>query len=36
MEALETESIHRLFKTIAAMKTPEECAAFFEDLCTIR
>ena len=25
-----------LFETILQLETPEECAAFFEDLCTIR
>lgn len=31
-----SESIQRLFKVIADIESPEECQAFFEDLCTIR
>ncbi len=30
------ESAERLFTAIAGIETPEECRAFFEDLCTIR
>ena len=30
------ESAERLFRAIAGIETPEECRAFFEDLCTIR
>jgi len=30
------ESIERLFNGILALKTVDECAALFEDLCTIR
>lgn len=30
------ESTKRLFEAIADIRTPDECAAFFEDLCTIR
>lgn len=26
----------KLFETIALISTPEECAAFFEDVCTIK
>lgn len=26
----------RLFETVASLSTAEECAAFFEDLCTIK
>lgn len=29
-------STDRLFQTIAAIQTPEECRDFFEDLCTIK
>jgi len=36
MEALDTQSIHRLFKAISMLETESECAAFFEDLCTIK
>lgn len=27
---------HRLFEAIAALKTPEECRLFFQDICTIK
>ena len=30
------ESTERLFAAVAALRTPEECAAFFDDLCTIK
>ena len=30
------ESTDRLFAVIAALKTAEECAAFSDDLCTIK
>ena len=30
------ESTERLFRVIADLRSPEECRAFFEDLCTIR
>ena len=30
------ESTERLFRAITAISSPEECRAFFEDLCTIR
>ena len=36
MANYQTPSTERLFKTIAAIETPEECRAFFEDLCTIK
>lgn len=36
MATYQTASTDRLFEAIAAIKTPQECAAFFEDLCTIR
>lgn len=29
-------STEKLFRAIADLHTPEECAAFFEDLCTIK
>ena len=29
------ESTKRLFEAITNIRTPEECAAFFEDLCTV-
>ncbi len=28
-------SIDRLFKAISLLRGPEECAAFFDDICTI-
>ena len=36
MASYENESTKRLFEAITNIRTPEECAAFFEDLCTIR
>ena len=30
------ESTQRLFSAISNIRTPEECRAFLEDLCTIR
>ena len=30
------ESIERLFRAIANIKSPEECRNLFEDLCTIK
>ncbi len=30
------ESIERLFRVIVSMRNTAECAAFFEDLCTIK
>lgn len=36
MANYQTPSTERLYKTIAAIETPEECRAFFEDLCTIK
>lgn len=35
MPSFHSESIDRLFKAISLLETPEECAAFFEDICTI-
>ena len=31
-----SESIDRFYAALLSLKTPEECQAFFEDLCTIR
>ena len=31
-----TEENLRLFKAILSLETEEECAAFFEDICTIK
>ncbi len=30
------EATNRLFRAILALQTEEECAAFFEDICTIK
>ena len=30
------DSVQRLYSVIADIYTPEECRAFFEDLCTIK
>ena len=30
------DSVQRLYSVIADINTPEECRAFFEDLCTIK
>lgn len=27
---------HRLFEAVLSLKTVEECAAFFEDICTVK
>ena len=35
MQDFHSESIQRLFKAISLLKTEEECAAFFDDICTI-
>lgn len=32
---LKDDSVDFLFRAILTLKTPEECYAFFEDLCTI-
>ena len=36
MSAYDNESTARLYRAIADIRTPEECASFFEDLCTIK
>ena len=36
MEALHTPEIKRLYRAILALKNEDECASFFEDLCTIK
>ncbi len=36
MPVNESASIRRLFEVIAAIDSPEECAHFFNDLCTIK
>ena len=35
-EAYTPEVAHRLYRAILALKTEEECQAFFEDICTIK
>ena len=35
MQSFHTESIERLYQAIMLLESEEECAAFFEDLCTI-
>ena len=35
MQNFHSESIDRLYKAIMLLHSEEECAAFFEDLCTI-
>ena len=36
MASYRSEAIDRLLKVILALETPEECAAFFDDICTIK
>ncbi len=36
MSDFHNESTDRLFKVISEIDNPEECRAFFEDLCTIK
>ena len=36
MQSIYNESTQRLLRAIAALRTEEECRAFFEDLCTIK
>lgn len=36
MQKWYTEAMSRLFRVIAQLGSEEECAAFFEDLCTIK
>lgn len=36
MKNFDSESKKRLFHAILSLKTEEECAAFFEDVCTIK
>jgi TrpR-related protein YerC/YecD len=35
MQNYHTEELDTLFRAILLLRTEEECAAFFEDLCTI-
>ena len=36
MADFHSESMKRLFRAIGLLQNEEECAAFFDDLCTIR
>ena len=36
MQSFETKPLKELYKAIALLQTEEECAAFFEDVCTIK
>ena len=36
MEALYTPELKRLYQAVLALKTEEDCASFFEDICTIK
>ena len=33
---IKTEAVDHLFEAILTLKSPEECYAFFEDICTIK
>ena len=36
MEKVNTAALRRLYETIIGLETAEECAAFLEDICTIK
>ncbi|MBR6727950.1 MAG: helix-turn-helix domain-containing protein [Clostridia bacterium] len=36
MDALHTPEIKRLYQAILALESEEDCASFFEDICTIK
>ena len=36
MSDLNNKSIDRLMKAVLTLKTPKECLAFFQDICTIK
>ena len=36
MEKNCSKEIYKLFEAVVGLKTVEECAAFFEDICTIK
>ena len=36
MENKYSQEIYKLFEAIAGLKSVDECAAFFEDICTIK
>ena len=36
MPKIQKNDVTKLYKAILTLKTPEECAAFFDDVCTIQ
>lgn len=36
MQKIDKNSINKLFSAVLALETKEECAAFFDDICTIQ
>jgi len=36
MSNIHSESVDRLFQIILNLETPEDCYAFFEDVCTVK
>ena len=36
MSKIKSEELDRLYEAILSLRTPEECAKFFDDLCTIK
>ncbi len=36
MKDIFNDEVHALFKAVLSLKTEAECAAFFEDLCTVK
>ena len=36
MQSKENDSVKRLFRAILTLETEEECAAFLDDICTIK
>ena len=36
MEKNNSKEIYKLYEAVVGLKTVEECAAFFEDICTIK
>ncbi len=35
MPNFESEAVRRLYRAVALLQTEEECAAFFQDVCTV-
>jgi TrpR-related protein YerC/YecD len=35
IKKLQSEAVDQLYEAILTLKTPEECHAFFEDICTV-